>query len=119
MVVIGALAMVAAGLISVVLGGDGQAIVIGSSALAVGIGISLAPIIVGVRLEMFGMAVLAASGARMLVVLGIVVAASVVMDLPRKPMGMGVGAGLLLTLIAETMIAMAILSRVNRKTELA
>ena len=45
--------------------------------------------------------------------------AAVAMDLPRKPIGLGVGSGLLLSLIAETMLAMAILARVNRRTELA
>jgi hypothetical protein len=118
-VLIGGLAMVLCGAVTAVLGGDGQAIVIASSALAVGLGLSLAPVLVGVRMEGFGMAVVAASGARLLVALGIVVIAAVSMDLPRRPIGLGVGAGLLLSLVAETILAMAILSRVNRKTELA
>lgn len=117
--VIGALSMLMCGVVIAVLGGDGQAIVVGSAALAVGIALSLAPVIIGVKQDMFGMAVVAASGARMIVALVIVVIATVAMDLPRKPIGLGVGAGLLISLIAETMLAMTILSRVNRKTELA
>jgi len=116
---IGAASLLICGLLTAVLGGDGQAIVVGSGALTVGILISLAPVIIGVKMESFGIAVVAASGARMLVALAIVVIASAAMDLPRKPVGLGVGAGLLISLIAETMLAMMILSRVNRRTELA
>lgn len=119
LVLIGTVAMLASGFITAYLGGDGQAILIGSGALVVGLGISLAPVIVGVKPEMFGMAVLAASGARMLVALGIVMITAMAMDLPRKPIGLGIGAGLLLMLIGESILAMAVVSRVNRKTELA
>lgn len=117
--VIGSLSMLVGGIIIAVLGGDGQAIVVGSSALAIGIALSLAPVIIGVKQDMFGMAVVAASGARMIIALAIVVIATVAMDLSRKPLGLGVGAGLLISLIAETMLAITILSRVSRKTELA
>lgn len=119
MALVGAVSLAVSAAITAYLGGDGQTIVIGASALAVGILISLAPIIINIPTHSFGIAVVAASGARMLVAMAVVVIATAVLDLPRRPLGLGVGAGLLMSLIAETLLALAVLSRVNRKTELA
>ncbi len=116
---VGALSMVVCGVVTAVLGGDGQAIVIASVALLLGVVISLSPAILGLKPEVFGMAVLASSMARMIVCLGIVVVAASAMDLPRRPIGLGVGSGLLLALIAEVMLALSVLSRVDRKSETA
>lgn len=118
-VLIGSLSMLVAGLVAAVLGGDGQSIGIIAGAMITGMGVSLAPVIVGVKQEFFGVSVLAAGGARMLIVLAIVMIAAMTLGLENRPIGLGAGAGLLLNLIAETVLAMAILSRVDRKTELA
>lgn len=119
MALVGAVSLAASAAVCAYLGGDGQTIVIGALALAVGVLISLAPIIVNVPAHSFGIAVVGASGARMLVAMTVVVIATAVLDLPRRPLGLGVGTGLLMSLIAETLLALAVLSRVNRKTELA
>lgn len=106
-------ALVIAGLVTSLLGGDSKSIMLGEVALLIGVTISFAPAVIGRKSEIFGMAVLAASIARMLTAMGIVVIAAHTLDLPRKPIGVGVGAGLLLALIAEVILALSILTRAD------
>jgi len=118
-VIVGLLSLAVCGGIAAGLGADGQSMILSLAGLTIGIAIALAPVIIDVKSHSFGMAVVAASGARMLVALAVVMIGTMALDLPRKPIGLGVGAGLLLALVAETILAMSVVSRVNRKTELA
>jgi hypothetical protein len=111
-------ALVVTGLITALLGGGAKALALGEVALLIGVVISFAPAIIGRNSETFGITVLAASIARMLTVLGIVIIAANVLDIPRRPVGLGVGAGLLLALIAEVMLALSVLSRADSSERL-
>lgn len=116
-IVAGVVSMAIAGVVMWLLGADAKSIVVGSIAMGLGVVLSTGPAVVGVKQEYFGMAVLAGSMARMLVCLGIVVVAAITLELPRRPIGLGVGLGLMTSLIAEVMLALLVLSRAERKTE--
>lgn len=116
---VGAVSLTLGAAITAYLGGDGQSIVTGAAALAIGVLLSLAPVLIKVPRHAFGFAVVGASGARLLLAMAVVVIATAVFNLPRRPLGLGVAAALGLSLVAETVLALAVLSRVHRKTELA
>lgn len=105
---------IAAG-VAAALGGDSRSIGIAAVAVFVGSIASFIPAVLGLSKvnETFGMAVLAASIGRMFVALGIVVIAAVAMDLPRRPIGIGAGAGLLVALMSEVPLALLVLGRVS------
>lgn len=105
---------IAAG-VAAALGGDSRSIGIAAAAVFVGAIASFVPAVLGLSKvnDTFGMAVLAASIGRMFVALGIVTVAAVALDLPRMPIGIGVGAGLLVALMAEVPLALMVLSRVS------
>lgn len=105
---------IAAGL-TAALGGEGKSIGIAALAVFIGSIASFIPAALGLSKvnETFGMAVLAASIGRMFVALGIVVVAAFAMELPRMPIGIGTGAGLLVALMAEVPLALFVLNRVS------
>jgi hypothetical protein len=107
------LALVVTGFVTAALGADSRTLATAEAAMLLGCLVSFAPAVVGGKLDIFGMAVLAASVARLLTAMAIVVVASAAMQMPRAPLGVGVGAGLLLALIAEVVLALSVLSRVN------
>ncbi len=101
--------------ITAALGGDSASITSAAVATIIGSCISFIPVALGTHKvsSSFGMVVLAASMSRMLIALGIVVAAAFTLGLPRAPIGLGVGAGLLIALIAEVTLALSVLSRAS------
>lgn len=99
--------------VAVSMGGAGRTPGLAAAVVGVGSLISLLPGLLHLRAENWGLAVLGASMARMLLVLGLGFAADPSAD--RRAYWMGLVAGAVVILIAETALAVSTLARLERE----
>jgi hypothetical protein len=111
-----AMGLAVAGLAVWGLGGDRRSIAAGLMAMVVGSLATLFPLMLGgtQQRQSFALAVLGGGMARMMLAGLIALVAVVALGLSRQPLVLGVGLALLLMLVLETMLAITVLSRVDR-----
>lgn len=91
-----------------------EPVVIGTLGVLAGAIVGVLGIIIGGQnqpAQSFGLLVLGCGMARMLIAAGVLFIAAATTDLPRRPLGLGVGTGLLIMLVTETFLTVAVLNR--------
>jgi len=91
-----------------------EPVVIGTLGVLAGAIVGVLGIIIGGQsqpVQSFGLLVLGCGMARMLIAASVLFIAAATTELPRRPLGLGVGTGLLIMLVIETFLTVAVLNR--------
>ncbi|MBC7833497.1 MAG: hypothetical protein H7Y88_00165 [Phycisphaerales bacterium] len=105
----------AAALIPLALGGGSNAAMLAAATITVGGAATFLPVVLLPVSGNFGVLVVFTSGLRMLLVLGLALAFDQTRTLARTPFWLGVLSGAGLILIAESLVAVSMLSRTGRQ----